>query len=167
MNKKLVYLGGVVMVFIMTCVAILSIQPLSSSKACSLPDIDSYHGEVIDLLVLSGNCVVPTAIEAIKDQSLSKRSFIIGFLGHGGYWEALEPLTGIVGDESDPDRDVAIIAVFRINPERGRELADRFKTEKGDLGKNSRDILLDKEYLYNRTTYWVALRRYISVKHGL
>lgn len=166
-SNRLTFLGAASAIFVGACIVVLLIQYNSTLNACPLPDYDSYSGEVVDLLIVSGDCVVPTAIEAIQDRRRSKRPFIIGFLGQTARQEALAPLVQIVNDESDPHRGVAIIAIFRIDPEKGRDLANNFKVEQSDLGANSRDILLDKQYLHARTTYLGALRRYIIVKYGL
>ena len=60
-----------------------------------------------------------------------------------------------------------MIAVFRIDEREGRELAKMYRSRGGELGKISLDILTDKEYLYDRTTYFEALRNYIGVTHAL
>jgi hypothetical protein len=51
----------------------------SGPKACPLPDYSWYHGYADDLLILKGNCVVPTAIEAIQDRRLPKRPHFMFF----------------------------------------------------------------------------------------
>jgi hypothetical protein len=139
----------------------------SATRPCPLPDYTSYHGYPEDLLILEGSCVVPTAIEAVRDRTLPKRPFVISFLGNGSYQDALEALTNIVEDETDPDRSPAIIAVFQINEDRGRELARKYQSEEDDLGSYSRDIIAGKDYLYKRKSYWGALRSYISVEYAL
>jgi len=142
-------------------------QIKSTPPACPLPDYSVYHGAPQDLLIFEGRCVVPTAIEAIQDRSLARRPNIIDFLGNGAYKEALEPLVHIVEDVSDPDRDFAVIAVFQIDNEKGRELAKKYATEESDLGKCSRDILANKDYLHDRTSYLEAWRHYISITYAL
>jgi hypothetical protein len=137
------------------------------TNACSLPDYTAYHGYPEDLLILEGRCVVPTAIEAIKDRALPKRPNIISFLGNGRHEEALNPLVTMVEDETEPDRDFAIIAVFRIDQEKGRDLARKYQGEKGELGKCSRDILEDRAYLHDHKTYLEALRSYIEITYAL
>lgn len=134
---------------------------------CPLPDYASYSGRTEDLLILEGNCVVPTAIHAVSDRALSKRPFVISFLGNGEFREALDPLKNIVEDATDPDRGPAIIAVFRIDNDAGRQLARTYIGEGGELGKICHDILVNKGYLQDRTTYWQALRNDVGIRHGL
>ena len=135
--------------------------------ACPLPDYSASSGYPQDLLILEGSCVVPTAIEAIQDRTLPKRPFVMDFLGNGAYDEALEPLVKMAADETEPHRAVAIIAVFKINNEKGRELARRYEAENGELGKISRDILANKDYLHARKGYWQAWRSYIDMTYAL
>src|SRR5687767_6206479 len=137
------------------------------TTVCPLPDYMSYSGRAEELLILEGSCVVPSAIEAIRDQSLPKRPFVIAFLGNGEYKDALVPLKMIVEDETDPDRGPALIAIFHIDSNEGRQLATKYKGKEGDLGKLSLDILIDKDYLHHRTTYWQAWLNYISLVYDL
>ncbi len=141
----------------------------SNTKACPLPNYSSYHGYPQDLLILKGRCVVPTAIDAIQDRTLSKRRNIIDFLGNGPHEEALVFLVKIVEDDTEPvlDRASAIIAVFQIDNERGRGLAQKYETEESYLGKCSRDILANKSYLYDRKSYWAAWRSYIAITYAI
>lgn len=139
----------------------------SASNSCPLPDYSTYHGDAGDLLILEGSCVVPTAIEAVGDRSLSKRSFVINFLGDRGAKDALPTLLRILEDETDPHRSNALMAVFMIDNEKGRELASKLEGHPGRLGEMSRDILENKTYLHRRRSYWQALRSYMAVKHAL
>jgi hypothetical protein len=165
-NKKIIF--GILSAIIIIAGSNFFLYRITSSpKACSLPDYASYNGPAEDLLILEGNCVIPTAIEAIQDRTLPKRPFVISFLGNSDHKEALESLVKIVEDATDSDRTNAIIAVFRIDNEKGRELAMKYEKQQNELGKYSRDVLANKEYLHNRKTYWQAWRSYISITYAL
>lgn len=156
----------IVSVLITTAIYLFNPQT-TNSKGCPLPEYRSYNGQVEDLFIVTGKCMVPTAIEAIKDQSLFKRPFIISFLGKISSKEALPTLITIVNSESDPHRASALIAVFRIDNEIGREYAKMYENQPGELGKYSRDILAGKAYLNDRKSYMQAWRNYIMEKYSL
>lgn len=149
--------------FAAAAAAVLTLFFGRSVEPCPMPDYMSYQGPAEDVLILRGKCVVPSAIEALRDRSLPKRPFVIRFLGNGEFSEALGPMISIADDETDPNRGPALIAVFRINNIKGQELARKYEGQQDDLGKISRDILVNKDYLHERTTYAQALRSYISV----
>lgn len=147
-------------------VVYLSASFFGSRAPCPLPEYSWYNGHVQDLLILEGNCVVPTAIDAITAKSLERRPFIIAFLGNGAHKEALPALERIVEDDTDPDRGPALIAIFLIDKQEGRRLARVYRSNNGRFGEITLDILMDKKYLYRRTSYLEALRNYIAVRHS-
>ena len=52
-------------------------------------------------LILAGNPIVPTVLDALGDKKLKLRRYAMGFLGNGGYKEALPMLQRIAADESE------------------------------------------------------------------
>jgi hypothetical protein len=128
------------------------------------PDLENYRGQSLDILVLYGEPIVPLAIQKIQDKSTPKRSFIILFLGNGEYKEAAPILEILVQDELDADRNVALVALFQIDKKLAQKYAVQYKNEKSKLGEISKDIWLDKPYLYKRTSYFEALLGYYSLR---
>ena len=164
LTRKVV--ASCVAVILLVGIVYFSASYFGSPAPCPLPEYSWYNGHVQDLLILEGSCVVATAVDAITDKSLERRPFIIAFLGNGAHKEALPALERIVEDETDPDRGPALIAIFLIDREEGRRLARAYRSNNGHFGEITLDILMDKKYLYRRTSYLEALRNYIAVRHS-
>ena len=90
---------------------------------------------------------------------------MMSFLGNGEYREALRVLEQIILDGTDPDRNVALLAVFQIDNEIGEKYATHYRSDSGRLGAASNDILMGKPYLYKRTTYLESLTNYLERKY--
>lgn len=147
---------------------ILILQVLLLQVACSrdahknFPDLENYNGQTEDLLIIEGDGIVPEAIEKVKTKTTPKRTFIMLFLGNGMYQEAAPVMEQIVLDETDPNREVALAALFQIDNEIGTRYAHLYSVNEGKLGGIANDILQDKSYLHERKTYFQALRGYIA-----
>jgi hypothetical protein len=129
-----------------------------------LEEFYNYHepdSESLDPLILAGKKVVPLIIEKIQDRNMQRRRVAIDFLGNGSYKQALPVLEKIMKDETEENRfrAAALISVFKIDKNYGRQFAQQYKDNEDDLGKAARDILDHKDYLKYRRTYLDALFR--------
>jgi hypothetical protein len=131
----------------------------------SLDVFYNYKGEAMDPLIIAGVDIVPLVIEKIKDKNMKKRTFAMLFLGNGSYNKGLPVLREIIEDQNDPDREVALFAIYQINAEIGKEYAKIHQLRSDKLGKISRDILQDEEYLKQRRTYFQAFLSYSDEKY--
>ena len=91
---------------------------------------------------------------------MQRRRLAIDFLGNGSYNQAIPVLEKIVRDETEENhfRVTALIAIFKIDKNLGNQFSQQYK-EDSILGKTSKDILANKEYLHYRRTYLDALFR--------
>ncbi len=150
------------LLFVILIIQTILLQISCRQSTVSFPDLESYHGRAEDLLILEGPAIVPEAIERVKDRNTYKRPFIMAFLGNGAYKEAEPLMEDIVNDSTDPHRGVALLALFRIDPESGKKYASLYSQSEGDLGRIAHDILVNEPYLYARTSYSQAWLNYLS-----
>lgn len=102
-----------------------------------------YGGEarpecmLIDPLRRAGRAVVPLVIAALPDRAMPRRRYAIGFLGEGGYREALPALEAILRDATELDhvRGDALLAISGIDPELARRLAGELPVTPENLGR--------------------------------
>ncbi len=121
---------------------------------------DSFTTEdqLMDPLILAGESVVPTVIREIRNPAMPKRRYAIGFLGNGGYEQALPALREIVSDSHEAEliRADGLSAIEQIDEREGRLLASRFSTQKDFLGEVARSVLAGDRV--ERRTFLQALR---------
>lgn len=111
----------------------------------------------MDPLILAGNDVVPVVIREVRKASMPKRRYAIGFLGNGGYREALPVLRQLLADpkESEIIRGDALEAIAQIDKREGQQLAQAWAQGDGFLGLTAREVLSGVEP--KRRTYLEAL----------
>lgn len=105
--------------------------------------IDRAEGQLADPLILNGRRVVPFVIKDISNKQMPLRRYAIGFLGNGGYSEALPVLTSILADEEEVShfRADALIAIYMISPREAQELAPHHLNNEGFLGHVAKRIV--------------------------
>src|SRR5262245_36870293 len=74
-----------------------------------------------------GSKVVPLVVRDLPNKTMPRRRYAIGFLGDGRYPEALPVLEHILSDETEIYyfRADALLAIYRIAPNRAQELASQ------------------------------------------
>lgn len=87
------------------------------------------------------------------------RRYAIGYLGNGGFTEAIPALQRLLLDTTEKDlfRGDALLAIFRIDNVRGRRLANEYQRESGFVGVVADDIKAGAPYIHNRRTVDQAL----------
>ena len=123
---------------------------------------DRAEDQLIDPLVLNGQRVVPLVLRDLPDKEMPLRRYAIGFLGNGGYEEALPLLVKIVTDESEEYyfRSDALIAIYGISPETARQLAPNHVNGELLLGKYATVIVDGENPVYWTRSWWDAFRSY-------
>jgi hypothetical protein len=113
--------------------------------------------ELMDPLILAGGNVVPLVLRDIRKSSMPKRRYAIGFLGNGGYREALPVLRQLVVDPAETEliRGDALEAIGQIDRGEGETLARRWATQEGFLGTTARELLSGERP--EKRTYFQAL----------
>lgn len=84
-----------------------------------------HECELADPLRRAGKAVVPLVIAELPNRSMPQRRYAIGFLGDGGYREALPVLELIARDKTEQDhfRGDALLAIANIDLELARRIA--------------------------------------------
>jgi hypothetical protein len=120
---------------------------------------DGPEDTLMDPLILAGDKVVPLVLEKIKDKTMPRRRYAIGFLGNGSYKQALPILESILRDETEEPyiRGDALQSIYQMDEASGLRFAQMYKGEPGHLGKISIDLLTDRIYLPPRRTFSDAL----------
>ena len=116
--------------------------------------------QLIDPLILAGRRVVPLIIANLPNKEMRLRRYAIGFLGNGGYVEALPTLERILKDESEIYyfRADALLAIYQISQTRAKELAPLYVNGQELLGRFAGDIVAGKNPVYFKRSYWDAFR---------
>lgn len=120
---------------------------------------DRAEDQLIDPLVLNGRRVVPLVIAELPNKNMRLRRYAIGFLGNGGYPEALPVLEHILADDSEVDyfRADALKSIYQIAPDRARGLAPKYVSGENLLGRGAQDIVAGRSPIYWTRSYWQAL----------
>jgi hypothetical protein len=114
---------------------------------------------LMDPLILAGEAVVPLVIERIKDKTMPRRRYAIGFLGNGSYSQSLPGLQTILQDSLELDyfRSDALHSIYQIDEALGLQYAQKYRYESNNLGKVSQDLLSQKVLVPDHRTYLDAL----------
>jgi len=112
-----------------------------------------------DPLILSGRRVVPLVLEAIEDRAFPRRRYAIGFLGNGGYPEAVPGLRRILEDDAEDElfRGDALDALDEIDRELAARLARDYVGRDDSLGRVARDVANGTPRRGPRRTWFDAL----------
>jgi len=121
---------------------------------------DRAEDQLMDPLILTGHRVVPLLMENLPNKEMRLRRYAIGFLGNGGYVEALPTLERILKDESEIYyfRADALLAIYQISKTRAKELASLYVNGQELLGRFAGKIVADKNPVYFKRSYWDAFR---------
>jgi len=161
--KKIIYLSIIVLLLliILKCYIALHPTPEEALQDFYRDPIESGRAEdmLIDPLIICGNDVVPLIMKEIVNPDMPSRNYAIFFLGNGEYVEAQPLLEEIVAkpNESSGIKQLALQSIWRINPERGKQLALLYQNEENSLGYTARLIINHPEQLPSKRTYWDAL----------
>jgi len=114
---------------------------------------------LMDPLIVSGDRVVPLILQEIRNRSMERRVYAIGFLGYGKYVEAIPDLVLILmdGQDSEHARGSALRAIHRISPRLGRRLAAEYSERSDSLGVSAARIVEGDPALLERRGRWDAL----------
>ena len=120
---------------------------------------DRAEDQLMDPLIRNGRRVVPLVIAAVPHRQMRLRRYAIRFLGNGRYREALPVLEQVLSDDSELFyfRADALEGIFRISPERARELAPRYSGSEGLLGRVAGDIVAGRSLASRTRSYWQAV----------
>lgn len=106
---------------------------------------DLPEDALMDPLILAGKPVVPIVLDALGDKKLKRRRYAIGFLGNGGYKEALPMLQRIAADESEEKwiREDALESIYLIDEKLGLKLVTKYQSSGLEpfLGHSKRGFL--------------------------
>lgn len=116
---------------------------------------DGPEDTLMDPLILAGDSVVPLVLKEVKNKSMPRRRYAIGFLGNGSYKEALPNLEGILQDplEEDYFRGDALQSIYMIDESRGKGLAQKYEDHQNYLGEIARRVTAEDSKLKKRRTY--------------
>lgn len=119
----------------------------------------SAEDMMMDPLILGGRKVVPIVIMEVPRREMPRRRYAIGFLGNGGYVEAIQTLTSILADENDDVyvRSDALKAIFQISPSDGLALAQRYSFRQDSLGNMARQVIDRTQVVTEKRSYLDAL----------
>ncbi len=119
---------------------------------------DRAEDQLTDPLILNGRRVVPLVLAELPDKNMDKRRYAIGFLGVGGYAEALPALQGILSDESELNyfRADALEAIQLISPEDAKEVASRYVDADELLGDVAKNVVAGHAPMYTDRSWWHA-----------
>lgn len=115
--------------------------------------------ELMDPLILGGKRIVPIVISKIASPDMPRRRYAIGFLGNGGYVEAIPVLRNIFEDEREKDyvRADALKGIYQIDPQLGLQYAKSYASRTDRLGNMSQWILRERSSMASRRSYLDAL----------
>lgn len=117
----------------------------------------------MDPLIVSGDGIVPTVLEKIKNKDQPKRSAAIRFLWNGNYVEAIPVLEDILNDKNDEERVSALLTIYGLNSELGMKYAKEFQYENSELGKAASSIVQTQTgWLADKRSYNEALVSYYT-----
>ncbi len=107
---------------------------------------------LMDPLIVAGPSIYSSVIEAVRDPTMPRRRYAIGFLGNEEVAEALQLLTAILKDDSELPyfRGDALEAIYKMDKDRAKELAPQFQDREDALGYYASDVLADAAYLNER-----------------
>lgn len=113
----------------------------------------------MDPLILNADLVKDRVIKEIKNPTMDKRRYAIGFLGNARVKKALPTLRNILANEQEVTyiRADALESIYQISPDQGRSLAEKYKSRDDFLGKIAGGLLDGSHEPFERT-YFQALR---------
>lgn len=111
---------------------------------------DRAEDMLMDPLIVNSDLVKHRVIEEIKNKSMDKRRYAIGYLGNEKIKEALLTLIVILDDESEIDyfRADALESIYQINKKEGLSKAEKY-TKKVDLLGQTAKTIMDGAYTPN------------------
>ncbi len=139
------------------------VDKLSRSPEEAMNEFFTQEGAedmLMDPLVLAGKDVVPLVIEDVKNAEMPRRRYAIAFLGNDTYPEAIPVLEKILNDENEKNyfRGDALISIYKLDKEKGKELASSYKNNDDYLGQMSQQVLSNSSYANSKRSFLNALR---------
>lgn len=131
---------------------------------------DFYEGkyraedQLKDPLILNGRRVLPLILKELPNKDMIRRRYAIGYIGDGGYVEALPTLLAILEDETELNyfRADALEAIFQIDNKLSIKLAEQYVDEPDLFGRVATQIVKGESPVYSTRTYFQA---FFNVHH--
>ena len=144
----LVLVGG-------TAFLLMRPRPTVDNVMADFYDNNSQRAEdkLIAPLILHSDLVTGRVIEEIKNRSMEKRRYAIGFLGIIRASEALPVLQEILNDDTEIDyfRADALESIYRISNGEGLRLAANYQERDDLLGYISTDLIRGSHKPFERS----------------
>ena len=123
------------------------------------PDRECAEDQMMDPLILAGECVVPIVLRHVENPDMPRRRYAIHFLGNVGSRDALPILERLLWDSSERDyiRGDALQAIAMIDLQRGQSLARECAKGDGYLAYIAREVLAEDKQLLEKRSYDDAL----------
>ena len=125
------------------------------------PDRECAEDQMMDPLILAGECVVPIVLQHVQERDMPRRRYGIGFLGNVGSRDALPVLERLFWDSSERDyiRGDALQAIAKIDLRRGQSLARECAEGDGYVAYIAREVLAEDRQLLEKRSYEDALNQ--------
>lgn len=139
-----------------------TLQPSPENAMSEFFSNPGAEDTLMDPLIVAGPAVYPLVIDAIQDPDMPRRRYAIGFLGNEEVSDALPILLAILNSESELPyfRGDALVAIYKIDRGRAKELALQFRDREDALGYYALDVIADAEYLNERRSLAKARLRW-------
>jgi hypothetical protein len=152
-------------ILLVSVAVLLTACAAKKSPQAALEEFYTHEGAedtLMDPLIVAGEDVVPLVVERVKDRDMPRRRYAIGFLGNGGYRQALPVLREILADGTEKDyfRGDALHAIYMIDETLGRELARKHLGETNHVGWIAKSILAGEVRVRERRSLLDAARGY-------
>ena len=115
--------------------------------------IDRAEDMVMDPLILNSDTVAAVVILSVKDKSMKKRRYAIGFLGNEKISEALPVLRSILADKSEEEyfRADALESIYQIDRTEGLSLAQNCQSSEDFLSYIASGLISGEHIPFQRT----------------
>ncbi len=145
----------------------ISSRPLRNPEETLIDFYETKYraeGQLKDPLILNGRRVLPLVLSDLPNKDMPRRRYAIGYIGDGGYVEALPVLQSILKDETELNyfRADALEAIFQIDKPLSEKLAKQYVDEPDLFGRVATQIVNGKSPIYSKRTYWEA---FIGLHH--
>ena len=112
---------------------------------------------LMDPLIVAGEAVVPDVLRELPNPAMPRRRYAIGFLGNGGYGQALPALRALLVNEGESEliRGDALRAIGQIDASEAQALARKHAARDDFLGTTAKQVLAGETR--ERRTYLQAL----------
>ena len=172
MKRKLIHrlkIGGIVVLSTLCLAAVAINHRRWQDPEKILQEFYDYgveHGAAEDMLmdplILAGSRVVPLIIKEVGNVDMPKRRYAIGFLGNGGYREAIPVLKKIIDDEHDNQncRGDALISLYRIDKDVAQIFIKEHNLRSDYLGYIAGKLTEDPNRMIYERSFFKALIGY-------